>query len=330
MPSLAPENTMAGYRLAYELGADVIETDIHLTKDGEIVIMHDTTVDRTTNGKGAVKNLSLEQIRQLDAGSKFSDAFKGEKVPTLREFLQEFKDKDVVLLIEGKAKGLEQKMVDLIEEEGMTHQVLFQSFYADSVADTHRLKPEIGLGYLYSAASPTELKTRLVQAEKIMKYGLMLNATLNASYASLNPEYMDYTRQRGMATFNWTFRTEDAFRTYLEQGGTGPITDYNQWLTDAPVGLEITKGKMNVKVGEKAAIEATTQDRHGKKAAVTPALIVVDGQSFVTVEGNQITGRSKGKVTLMAVYQFTMLGKEWNVVSAPFEVHVLNGGRPVK
>lgn len=330
VPSLAPENTMASYKLAYELGADVIETDVQLTKDGEIIIMHDTTVDRTTNGKGAVKELTLDQIRQLDAGSKFSAAFKGEKVPTLREFLQEFKGKDVVLLIETKAKGLEQKLVDEIEEEGMTHQVLVQSFYADSVATTHQIKPEIGLGYLYSAASPAGEKPRLIQAEKIMKYGLMLNSTLNASYDSLNPEYMDYMRQRGMATFNWTFRTQDAFSKYLENGGTGPITDYTQWMTDVPMGLGAAEPKMNIKVGEKAAVETTAKYRSDKTERVVPSLIVLKGQSSITVEGNQITGQSKGTATVMAVCKISMLGKEWNLVSAPFEVHVSNGEQSVK
>lgn len=327
VPSLAPENTMASYRKAYELGADIIETDIQLTKDGEIVIMHDTTVDRTTNGKGAVKNLTLEQIRQLDAGSKFSPEFQGEKVPTLREFLQEFKGKDVVLLIETKAKGLEQKMVEQIEEEGMTGQVLVQSFYADSVAATHQIKPEIGLGYLYSAASPTTEKARLIQAEKILKYGLMLNSTLNASEGSLNPEYMDYMRQRGMSTFNWTFRSEGAFKHYLEEGGTGPITDFTQWMSEAPIGLETANPKINLKAGEIATVEAFAAYRSGQTAAIVPSLIIVDGKSNVTINGNQIQGAAKGKATVMAVYTYSLFGKEWNILSEPIEVHVLEEGK---
>ncbi|MFD0768984.1 glycerophosphodiester phosphodiesterase [Bacillus sp. CGMCC 1.60114] len=79
VPSLAPENTMTSYRKAYELGADMIETDVQMTKDGKLVIMHDYNVDRTTNGTSYVKDLTLEQIRTLDAGIKFSLEFQGVK-----------------------------------------------------------------------------------------------------------------------------------------------------------------------------------------------------------------------------------------------------------
>ena len=83
----APENTLASMELAIKLGCDAIELDIHLTKDQQIVVCHDFTVDRTTNGRGEIENLTLEDIKKLDAGSWFSDEFKGEKIPTLEEVI---------------------------------------------------------------------------------------------------------------------------------------------------------------------------------------------------------------------------------------------------
>src|SRR4051812_30983838 len=83
--ALAPENTLAAFRNAIRLGADYVEVDIRETSDGELVLMHDRTVDRTTNGKGAVKDLDFATIRALDAGSKFAPQYAGEKVPTLEE-----------------------------------------------------------------------------------------------------------------------------------------------------------------------------------------------------------------------------------------------------
>jgi len=85
--ALAPENTLAAFKNAIKLGADYVEVDVRATKDGKLVIMHDSTVDRTTNGKGAVKDLEFAAIRELDAGSKFSSEYAAEKVPTFDEVL---------------------------------------------------------------------------------------------------------------------------------------------------------------------------------------------------------------------------------------------------
>ena len=84
---LAPENTLAAFRMAIELGADAAELDLQTTKDGVVVVIHDDTVDRTTDGRGRIGDLTLAEIKQLDAGAKFSPAFRGERVPTLRELI---------------------------------------------------------------------------------------------------------------------------------------------------------------------------------------------------------------------------------------------------
>ncbi|TCS94876.1 glycerophosphodiester phosphodiesterase family protein [Hazenella coriacea] len=322
VPSLAPENTMASYRKAYELGADVLETDIQMTKDGHIVIMHDLTVNRTTNGTGAVKSLTLKQIRQLDAGSKFSSEFAGEKVPTFREFLEEFNGKDVVLLVETKATGLEKEMVDMIEELGMTSQVMVQSFDANSVIATHQLQPAIGLGYLYSSSIPATKEAKLEKASQMMHYGNMMNATLNASYGSLYPEFLTFMRQRGLLTYNWTFRNQEPFRQYLASGGTGPITDYTQWVNEAPVSLQPKKKKLTLKVGETVSIEAMMVDRKEVKTNIAANLLAIENGTHVKMEGNQIQALTKGKLTLLATTSYSMLGGEWSLVSEPIEIEI--------
>ncbi len=99
----APENTMAAFKKAIEMNADGIELDVHLSKDGYIVIIHDERVDRTTDGKGEVKDFSLDELKKLDAGSWFSDEYKGEKIPTLEELLSLIKNTEIYLNIEIKA-----------------------------------------------------------------------------------------------------------------------------------------------------------------------------------------------------------------------------------
>lgn len=139
----APENTIAAYLKAAELGADFVEMDLRQTKDGEFVIMHDKNVNRTTNGKGNVADMTLEEIQQLDAGSWFGDEFKGEKVPTLREVLR---------AIKGKVKpdldfkdGDPQALIDLLKEEGYLGEVEMTLYSGnhDLIAEIQKLTDAI-------------------------------------------------------------------------------------------------------------------------------------------------------------------------------------------
>ncbi|WP_060207346.1 glycerophosphodiester phosphodiesterase family protein [Sporosarcina koreensis] len=324
VPSLAPENTMAGYRLAYELGADQIETDLQLTKDGHLIIMHDTTVNRTTNGTGAVSDLTFEEIRQLDAGIKFSDEFTGEQVPTFKEFLKEFKGKDVILLVELKGVGIEQQVIKEIEDEEMVDQVVMQSFDLGSMIDSVELKPEIPAGYLYSASVPGTTDAKIKNAQKMMDYGTSHNVTLNASYGSTYEEFITYMRQRGMLTMHWTFRDEEPFRDKLAQGLVGPITDYMQWLTDAPIRLETPIKKINLKPGKTSTVQAKAfvNYRTAKKENIASELFVAENNGVVRLNGNTIEAVSPGTAQVFVKHTFTMLGTEWNIVGEPIEVNV--------
>jgi hypothetical protein len=103
----APENTLAAFKKAIDLGADGIELDVHLSKDGEVVVIHDRTIDRTSNGKGQVAEMSLKELKALDFGSWFSDEYQKESIPLLREVLELLKDWNGLLNIELKQNGLE-------------------------------------------------------------------------------------------------------------------------------------------------------------------------------------------------------------------------------
>ncbi|MEW5568229.1 glycerophosphodiester phosphodiesterase family protein [Rossellomorea marisflavi] len=324
VPSLAPENTMAGYRLAYELGADQIETDVQRTKDGHLVVIHDETVDRTTNGTGAVKDLTLAEIRALDAGIKFDEKFAGEKVPTFKEYLQEFKGKNVMLLVELKAHDVEEQTIQEIKEEGMMDQVVLQSFYLDSMQRSNELAPELPGGYLFSSAVPGTLQEKLKNAKKLVDYGTINDVTLNSSYGSLYKEFIQYMRQRGMLSMHWTFRAEPPFADKLKDGLIGPITDYTQWLTESPVQLEIPIKKVNLKAGKTRTIHAKARVsyRVAEREKIETELFVAEGNGVVTVNGNTVEAIAPGTAQVFAKHTFTMLGEEWNVVSEPIEVTV--------
>ena len=151
----APENTFASFERAVQIGVDAIELDVHLTADGEVVVIHDEDLSRTTSGEGIVGEKTLAEIAQVDAGSRFSPAYAGQRVPTLGEVLAWAKGK-VVLDIEIKGgpwpyPGLEQKVVDLIRQHDMVEQTIVISFHHPTVATVKALAPELATGTLWSA-----------------------------------------------------------------------------------------------------------------------------------------------------------------------------------
>ncbi|WP_408008555.1 glycerophosphodiester phosphodiesterase family protein [Pseudalkalibacillus sp. A8] len=324
VPSLAPENTMAGYRLAYDLEADMIETDLHRTKDGHLIIMHDYTVDRTTDGTGAVKDMTLEEIKKLDAGIKYGEEFAGEPVPTFKEFLQEFKGKDVVLLVELKAYDLEEQVIEEIKEEGMMNQVVIQNFDMESMKTFNKLEPTLATGYLFSAGTPTSYQDKLDNAKKMVDYGTTWNVNLNASYRTVYEEFITYMRQRGMLSMHWTFRDEDPFADKLREGLIGPITDYMQWLTHSPINLETPIQKVNLKVGKSRNIQAKgfLSYRSGETENIETELYAMNNDGVVKIEGNNVEALSPGTAQVFVKHTFTMLDQEWNLVSEPIEVNV--------
>lgn len=149
----APENTMASFRKAFSEGAEVVELDVHRTSDGHLVVMHDPKVDRTTDGKGEIRSMTLEKIRSLDAGSWFGPDFKGEKVPTLEEVLDWAKGKvkvDIEVKDRALYPGISKDLVDLIRRKDATGDVMITSFDKSAIEDFQQLAPEIKTGYLFT------------------------------------------------------------------------------------------------------------------------------------------------------------------------------------
>lgn len=141
----APENTLAAFELALKLGADAIELDVHLSYDGQPVVIHDRDLQRTTNGEGFVDSFPIEELRKLDAGSWFAKKYRGEKIPTLEEVLD---------LVQGRAylnveikggsfhyPGIEEKVVRLIEEKGLEEYVIISSYELLSLHEVKKVSP---------------------------------------------------------------------------------------------------------------------------------------------------------------------------------------------
>ncbi|MBN2908927.1 glycerophosphodiester phosphodiesterase [Polycladomyces sp. WAk] len=225
----APENTMAAFEKAVEMKADYIELDVQLSKDGHLVVIHDTTVDRTTDGTGKVGNLTLEELRKLDAGSYFGPEFAGERIPTLEEVLDAFRGKTGIL-IEMKAPhlypGIEQKVADALAERNLDKpkngKIIVQSFDFHSLKKFHNILPDVPIGVLTSGAS--HLTDHMLQEFKA--YADYVNPHL--SY--VNKDLVNRIHALDMGIMAWTVRDQSQVAPLLEAGVDGIITDYPDYV----------------------------------------------------------------------------------------------------
>jgi len=161
-PKVAPENTLASFQKAREMGADGVELDVMLCADGEVVVSHDFSVDRTTDGQGRVQDLPLADLKALDAGSWFGAEFRGERMPTLLEVVQWAGD-DLLLNIELKnlgigTEGLESKVIAIVREHKLEQRVVLSSFNPLVLRRIRQLAPTLHTGLLYSGDLPLCLR----------------------------------------------------------------------------------------------------------------------------------------------------------------------------
>lgn len=194
----APENTMAAFEMALEVGSGGIELDVHLTKDGEVVVIHDPTVDRTTDGTGKVSDFTMAEIQELDAGSWFAPEFKGEKLPSLRQVLDIVKDENILLNIETKTalgfEALNEKVALLLDEYALWEKTIISSFNHYALAHFKQVKPQVRTGILYNCA----LVNPWVYAKSIGA------SALHPNHLTIVPELVEAAQQNGLMVNVWT------------------------------------------------------------------------------------------------------------------------------
>ncbi len=225
----APENTIAAFDKAVEMKADYIEIDVQRSKDGELVIIHDTTVDRTTDGTGKVKELTLEQLRALDAGSFMGEQFKGEKIPTFEEILDRYHGK-VGILIELKAPelypGMEESVAQELKERNLDHpqneKIIIQSFNFESMKKMNQLLPKVPIGVLTSSITDT--------SEQALKEFSAYADYFNPHYGIVTKDLVDQVHSLGMKISSWTVRSQEAADFLLSMDVDAIITDYPDYV----------------------------------------------------------------------------------------------------
>jgi glycerophosphoryl diester phosphodiesterase len=218
----APPNTLAAFEKAVELGADGIEFDVHLSADGVPVVIHDFTVDATTDGSGRVADMTLAQLKQLDAGSCFAPTFAGEPIPTLAEVLEAV-GSQLLLNIELKTtslrdNGLEQTIIAQVEQHGLEKQALLSSFNPFSLRRAKRIAPHIPVGLLYGPNLPLPLRRAWLAP-------LTPHEARHPEHTMVDERYMAWARQRGYQVNTWTVDDPDEMRRLIGLDVDGIITN---------------------------------------------------------------------------------------------------------
>ncbi|MCS0670231.1 glycerophosphodiester phosphodiesterase family protein [Cytobacillus firmus] len=225
----APENTVAGFDLAVDMKADYIEIDVQRSKDGELVVIHDTSVDRTTDGTGKVGDLTFEYLRSLDAGSWKGEQFAGEPIPTFEEILDRYHGK-VGILIELKAPelypGIEEQVADKLKERNLdkpqNEKIIIQSFNFESMKTMDQLLPNVPIGVLTSNRADTT-------AEALQEFSAYAD-WFNPSYGIVTEELVNQVHSLGMQIGSWTVRSQDAADFLFEMDVDAIITDYPDYV----------------------------------------------------------------------------------------------------
>ncbi|MBM7634963.1 glycerophosphodiester phosphodiesterase [Geomicrobium sediminis] len=228
----APENTIAAFDKAVEIGADYIEVDVHMSKNNEVVVIHDATVNRTTDGEGRVNDFTLRELHQLDAGSWFSDEYKGEQIPTLGEVLDRYLG-EIGILIEVKDPANYNNMerfvaIELIKRQlrkPTDEEVIVQSFDHASMERFHNILPDVPIGVLVSN-NPNGISD-----EQLKAFQTYADYT-NPNHLMVDQDLVTRIQDHGMQISTWTVNDPNRMEELVEYGVDGIITDFPDRLQD--------------------------------------------------------------------------------------------------
>lgn len=217
----APENTLLSYERAWNFGADMFELDVHQSADGQLVCIHDSTIDRTTNGTGEISSMTYREIQKFDAGM-------GQKVPLLEDALK-FARGRIQVNIELKTAGVEEDIVNIVSDLGMTNDIMVSSFLHLILSEVKDLDERIRIAILVQ----NEIDNLAKYAHEIGVY------SINPAKELVSPMLTTNAHKLGIKVFPWTVNVEGTMRQLLELGVDGLITDHPD------LGIKLVKSMFN-------------------------------------------------------------------------------------
>ena len=214
--NIAPENTLKAFRMAMDLNADGIEFDVRQSRDGELVIIHDNNVFRTTHRFGFINRMNLDTIKSLDAGE-------GEQIPTLREMTSIVKGK-VILMCELKVHGISEQVVNILKNADLIDSTIVISFKHNELLKVQKIEPDLKIGSIIPSGSGWitnwyEKKKAILFASS---HGFF---SINPFYPIINQKLVDFAHHHGLKVFPWTVNSKRAVKKLKEMGVDGVLTN---------------------------------------------------------------------------------------------------------
>lgn len=307
LPTLGPENSIESALLAVEKGADIVEMDVHMTLNLEIVLMHDASTNRTTDGNHVIANTPLEVLRELTLNCPVGE-YENARIPTLQEYFEALQETDAPIFIDIKTNDelpLE-LMVDIIEEYDIYDQSAFIAFGAHNIEYLNEIYPEVANGYLNSGlVSSGNLDVSIMN---VLTTVVPMNATYNPQFSGVRDDLTDALRHRGITTWPWTINNEAQVYQYYLYGVDGITTDYTHHLSDTWNRLIFADTTFTYTLTEDAdtmTIPAYIGTPRGDTYRYHPAFeLVNDGGTGITIdEKGRITGaENEGTAHVMATF----------------------------
>ena len=289
IPTQAPENTIVGSKLAASYGANIIENDIYLTTDGVIVVMHDPTINRTTNGSGNIESMSYAQLQQYVV-----DYYGGyrEKIPTLEDYFKALKGTGVNMFIEIKSQKAEivPKLKALIEQYDILDQCGVITFHAAQLQRVRTQIPGISGGLLTSMSS----------VENILNTTSQWSSTYNPSQSGLTEAILEDCSYRGVSMWPWTIDANSTFNEFFAMGTWGITTNRSDYVKNYIERLYTTASSYTVSVGGTKAVSIKKETYSGATSTTTGAtMFVVDGNTGISFDGSKISASKAGTSTVV-------------------------------
>ncbi len=313
IPSKAPENTVEGALYAYEHGADCIEIDVYLTRDGEVVVMHDGTTGRTCDKDLSVEGSTWAQLSELyvNKGYENHETYKNCRIPRLHDFLETFKDTDCRFFIEIKSNktAIVPAVKKLVDEYGMYGQCSVITFNTGIMEAMRKDYPEMSVGalcngYMGEANPDADMKA-------VMGFIGKTNATLNPSSSGYGEKAIRAALIRGIGVFPWTFRGDaGVYQNHFIWGYSGLTGDNADVLTRFVKSVEMKNESLTLPVGETVSLELLVTYYNRRESDVKPEVTVVSGADAVTLDGNKLTVHKAGAAAVVVLSHTYRLGNE--------------------
>jgi glycerophosphoryl diester phosphodiesterase len=324
LPTAAPENTIESNILALDNGADFIENDVYISKDGYLVIHHDGELSGTTNGTGNIENYTLAEIKALNANKPHPTDYPDVKIPTLEEQIDLVQQRGKMIMNEIKTStpSAIDAFVQLVQSKNAEADIDNMSFVANQISRMNSLMPTMPSGLLSSLSGGNNVKGML---RTVLSSIQPLNATFNNGFGGISQNFMEAAKHRGILISPWTLNDRTSFNRFFINGAWGLTTDYANWAADMAAAIKPEKSEFTLELNEKLPIKADVTTYKGDTTSIAPEIILLDGQNSFEVNSNEVTATGKGSGVAHALLRYTYTMNDGNKYDLYTQPITLNG-----